>query len=256
MPGSVAQSGSARLAIRRAEPDARQARNIRFTSVGTAFMKMLGKEFTVLDARSVGNLDLDDATANVFAATVEAFDTSVLSERKMFPMDGGVVVLYDRLHELYSASKTKEKKFLLGGVIPMTVTGTARVELGLRGRVTAGSDRRMTFSLGPYIDLTGTSDATVHLVVASGGVTGDLRFLYYDELYDNALVLTDDLTKQYQFGETFDLRTLDGDVYLHGETAAGCGTLGLHSCHYKKYLLQWDGYKKTFTVPVATVTIP
>jgi hypothetical protein len=255
LPGSAAQAGSARLALVKAEPDAARARNIRFTSVGTAIMKMLGAEYTVLDARSVGNLDLDEPAANVFAARVEAFGASVLSERKVFPMEGGVVVLYDHLHELYSASKTKKKEFLLGGVIPMTVTGKARVELGLRGRVTAGSDRRMTFSLGPYIDLTGTNDATVHLGVASGGITGDLRFLYYDELYDNALVLTDDLTKQYQFGETFDLRTLDGDVYLHGKTAAGCGTLRLHSCHYKKYLLKWHGYRKTFTVPIATVTV-
>jgi hypothetical protein len=259
LPGSPTGTGLARLTIKRAGADAGDAggaRNIRFTSGSTVFMKMLGKDFTVLDARSVGNLDLDDANANVFAATVEAFGASLLSERKLFPMDGGTVVLYDHLHELYSASKKKEKEFLLGGVIPMTVTGTARVELGLRGRVTAGADRRMTFSLGPYIDLTGKTDATVHLAVASGGVTGDLRFVYFDELYDNAVVLNDDLTKQYQFGETFDLRTLDGDVYLHGKTAAGCGQFALHSCHFTKYLLQWNGYHKTFTVPIATFTIP
>lgn len=231
------------------------ARNIRFTSVGTASLTLLGGDYDAVDARTIGNLDLDDPAANVFAASVDAFGTRVLSERHPFATEGDVVVLYDRLKELYSASKTKKKKFLLGGVVPMTVTGTARLSLGLRGRVTAGPDRRVTIGIGPYLDATGTTDATVNLGVASGGVTGNVRFLYVDQLYDNAAVLTDALVKQYQFGETFHLRTLDGYVYLHARTPAGCGSVGLSSCRFKKTLLDWDGYSKTYTVPIATADV-
>lgn len=236
-------------------PEAKQARDLRFASKATASVTLLGEKFSVLDARTVGNLDLDQADANVFAASVEVFGSSVLSERHPFSMNGHVVVLYDRQEELYSASRTKKKSFLLGGVVPMTVTATARVELGLKGQVTAGPDRRMTVGMGPYLDATGKADATIHLGVASGGVTGKLRFLYLDQIYENALVLTEDLARQYQFGETFHLRTLDGEVYLHAKIAAGCGTLGLHACHYKKTLGDWNGYSKTYTVPIATVPL-
>lgn len=245
-------------AVSTSSSDARLARDLRFTSNATASVSVLGsKPWEAVAARTVGNLDLDadHATSNEFAASVDAFGASVLLVRHPFPTEQGQVVLYDHQRELYSASKTRKKTFLLGGVVPMTVTGTVRVELGLRGRVSAGPDRRMTFGLGPYVDATGTTDATVHALVASGGVTGDLRFLYLDQLYDNAIVLTDALARQYQFGETFHLKTLDGDVYLHARTAAGCGTLGLHSCHFKKTLLAWNGYSKTFTVPIATVDL-
>lgn len=66
----------------------------------------------------MGTLDLDDDTANLFAASVEVFGSSVLTERHPFPMDRGWSCSSDQRHRLYSAKKTKTKDFLSGPSSP------------------------------------------------------------------------------------------------------------------------------------------
>lgn len=234
------------------EDDPAAGHDLRFSSKAVASITLLGEDFTAADVRTVGNLDPDVADANVFAASAEAFGRQLLSKRATFAVDGGTVVLYQCDKELYSSSKTKTKTFLLGGMVPMTVTGTASLEVGLDGAATAGPDRRLSLELTPWFDVTGTADASIHLGIASGGVTGDLRFLKVEDQLANAIMLRDDFTRHYQAGDTLTLQTLDGDVYLHARTAVGCKAFAASPCHFKKTLLKWSGYTKTFTIPIAS----
>jgi hypothetical protein len=236
-------------------PDAQRSRDLRLTTNATASLKLLGVTVNALSIRTVGNLDLDSATGSGFGASVDGFTVRILTVSEPFAAADPAILLYERTQELYSVTKKEQKKYLLAGFIPMTVTGIARLELGLSGTVTAGPDRRMTFAVGPYLNATGSADATVNLVVASGGVTGRVRFLSIDQKFRNAIVLADDLAKEYQFGERFDLKTLDGDVFLHAKTAAGCGFLALSPCYYRHGLFKWRGFEKVSSVPIANYRI-
>ena len=229
------------------------ARHLRFTTDDGFGIRVLGNGYSVMKAKAVAALDLDVPEYNLFACRVEALDVTVYEQFTPYDTDStGTVILYDQETELYSRSVTRSKRFLLGGVVPLTVKATVRAELGLRGQLTAGPDRRLKAGLGPYVDVTGSLNAEVNVAVAKGGVHGNVRFLKVTQLYNNSLVLTDDDHKRYEFGGDLILETLDGDVYIYASTVAGCGFLGTSKCSWKKTLLSWDGYTKQWGWP-ATV---
>jgi hypothetical protein len=166
--------------------------------------------------------------------------------------ESGRITLYAADRALYSVEKSAKRKFLLAGFIPLEVTASAVGTVGLHGEVTAGPDRRLTLGIGPFVEIDGDANAEVNIAVADAGVHMDLTFLELTEVFQNSLVLTSAGEKRYEFGGELRLQSLDGDVYVYADTAAGCGTLGLSKCHPRKTLIDWRGFRRTYAWP-ATV---
>jgi hypothetical protein len=113
--------------IKKADTNSSAARNLRFATHDAFGLTVLGRGYSPLRAAAVASLDLDVPSNNRFACSVETFDVTQACPSKDVPTDSsGTVVIYDRETELYSRSVSKQKKLVLGGVVPITVTVTAR----------------------------------------------------------------------------------------------------------------------------------
>jgi hypothetical protein len=239
--------------IRKVGGDSSTASALRLVAAGSTSVKVFGREHSPLALALTASLDVDAPENNRFLCAVDVLDVTKLDlDPIVATEESGRIVLYAADRALYSVEKSAKRKFLLAGFIPLEVTASAIGTVGLHGEVTAGPDRRLTLGLGPFVEIDGDANAEVNVAVADAGVHMDLTFLKLTEVFQNSLVLTSDGQKRYAFGGELRLQSLDGDVYVYADTAAGCGTLGLSKCHPRKTLIDWRGFRRTYPWP-ATV---
>lgn len=227
--------------------------DLRFTTNNAVIFTLFGKMWVAMRVRGTANVDLTIDQNNFVMWRLETFENVIQQDSKPFlTFPGGVTVI--DIHDFsVSDERSKSKTFYPGG-IPITVTLTVKGTLGILNTATVGPSRRFDVRIGPYFDMTGNATAEVDAVVADAGVGIDLTLLKINMPFQNTIYVSPTAPKKtYSLGGTWNLSTLDGDLYVYADTFAGCGTLGLSACHWKKYLLEWDGYS-TSRAMFTTVT--
>lgn len=213
-------------------------RDLRFTTDNSVLFDLFSKGFIPLRVKASANVNDVSACDNVYSYYVEAFEVAIQNGSGRWPLINGTTVLDARDYSV-SRSAQKSKTFYPGG-IPIEVTLKGTGTLGIRNAVTAGPYKKLAVTTGPYFDMVATATAEVDAVVADAGVGIDLTLLSIDMPYRNTLTVSS-TAKSYDFTGDWILHSLDGDLFVFADTAAGCGTLALHACHWKDYLLSWPG---------------